>query len=293
MELKNLRTFQAVVDQGSYQKAGEFLGYTQSTVTVQIQQLEEELGVPLFERVGRRMVLTQVGEQALAQARELLQAADRLAQIGQQGKVLTGVLRVDMAESLLCYQMQPVIQRFRDLAPQVQLVIRNRSCLAISENLRSGSCDLGVCYTMDWNRDALTVETLEQEAELLLLAAPGFADTDFITPHQRKHVSFVIDEPDSLFRRQLEDYLRERDIVLDETIELWSNEAIKRCVMSNLGITFLPRSVVAQELAEGKLVELNAPISGTRNRVLYVRHKNRWITPAMELFIKILRETLS
>ena len=61
MELKNLRTFQAVVDQGSYQKAAEYLGYTQSTITVQIQQLEEELGVPLFERVGRRMVLNKPG----------------------------------------------------------------------------------------------------------------------------------------------------------------------------------------------------------------------------------------
>ena len=69
MELKNLRTFQTVVDRGSYQKAAEYLGYTQSTVTVHIQQLEEELGVPLFQRVGRRMTLTQAGEQALADTR--------------------------------------------------------------------------------------------------------------------------------------------------------------------------------------------------------------------------------
>ena len=78
VELKNLRTFQTIVDQGSYQKAADCLGYTQSTVTIHIQQLEEELGIPLFERTGRRMVLTQVGEQALSQARELLAAADRL-----------------------------------------------------------------------------------------------------------------------------------------------------------------------------------------------------------------------
>ena len=62
MELRNLRAFQAVVDQGSYQRAAERLGYTQSTITVQIQQLEEELGVPLFERVGRRMALTEAAK---------------------------------------------------------------------------------------------------------------------------------------------------------------------------------------------------------------------------------------
>ena len=116
MELKNLRTFQAVVDQGSYQRAAERLGYTQSTITVQIQQLEEELGVPLFERVGRRMVLTEAGERALPQARELLEAADRLLECGRMGRVPAGTLRVDMAETLLCYRMQPVIRAFRERA---------------------------------------------------------------------------------------------------------------------------------------------------------------------------------
>ena len=99
MELKNLRTFQAVVDQGSYQKAADALGYTQSTVTVHIQQLEEELGVPLFQRVGRRMTLTQAGEQALAQTRELLLAAERLSQLGLERQAPSGTLRVDMAET--------------------------------------------------------------------------------------------------------------------------------------------------------------------------------------------------
>ena len=67
MELKHLRTFQAVVDQGSYQRAAESLNYTQSTVTAQIQQLESALGVPLFERVGRRMRLTEAGNRAMPQ----------------------------------------------------------------------------------------------------------------------------------------------------------------------------------------------------------------------------------
>ena len=151
MELKNLRTFQAIVDRGSYQRAAEALGYTQSTVTIHIQQLEEELGLPLFQRTGRRMVLTQMGERFLPQTRELLLAADRLAQIGQEGREPSGVLRVDMAETLLCYQVQPVIQKFRRLAPQVRLVIRSRNCLDIAENVRSGACDLGVGYDMDWS----------------------------------------------------------------------------------------------------------------------------------------------
>lgn len=292
MELKHLCTFQAVVDQGSYQKAAEALGYTQSTVTVQIQQLEEELGVPLFQRMGRRMVLTQMGEQALAQARELLLAAERLSNLGQDGRTPAGTLRVDMAETLLCYRMQPVIQAFREQAPQVRLIIRSRNCLQIPENIRTGACDLGLGYDMDWNRELLAVEPLG-EAEIILLASPDFAEPDFTTPGQRKPVSLITDEPDSIFRRQLEQYFRERNIVLDETIELWSIETIKRCVISGLGFTFLPRFVAQDALADGRLVELSAPISGIRDPVLCARHKKRWVSPAMELFLRLLREQLA
>ena len=291
MELKNLRTLQAVAGQGSYQKAADYLGYTQSTVTVHIQQLEAELGIPLFQRVGRQMALTQIGERVLEQARELLLAADRLAAVGQEGSAPSGILRVDMAETLLCYKTQPVLQQFHKLAPQVRLIIRSRNCLDIAENVRSGACDLGVGYDMDWSRDVLEVEAMGKY-EVVLLASPEFAHPDFITPNQRKTASLVTDEPDSVFRRRLEDYLHSRSIALDDTLELWSIETIKRCVMSNLGFTYLPRFAVWEELAAGRLVELTAPISGVRFPALCARHKNRWVTPAMELFMKLLRDSL-
>ena len=293
MELKNLRTFQAVVDQGTYEKAAQALGYTQSTVSVHIQQLEDELGVPLFERVGRRMALTQVGEQALAQAREVLYAADRLTSVVQEGQRLTGTLRVDMPETMLCYQFAPVIKAFRAQAPHVRLILRNRSNLLTAESLRDGVCDLGLVITAEWHRDVLLIEDTGVRMDVALLAAPDFAEPDFVTPHQQKAVSLITDESDSLFRRRLEAYLRERDIVLDETIELWGTEAIKRCVMENLGVAYLPRGAVREELAQGRLVELAAPISGVQYPLLAARHKNRWVTPAAALCLRLMREQLA
>ncbi|WP_295766226.1 LysR family transcriptional regulator [uncultured Oscillibacter sp.] len=292
MELKNLRTFQAVVDQGSYQRAAERLGYAQSTITVQIQQLEEELGVPLFERLGRRMVLTEAGERILPQARELLLGAERLLESGREDGVLSGILRVDMAETLLCYKAQPVIRAFRERAPQVRLVIRSCNCMRIPINVRTGACDLGVGYDMDWDREALEVEPMG-EYDIVLLASPRFAEPDFVTPGQRKAASLVTDEPDSIFRRRLEAYLREREIELDVTLELWSIETIKRCVMSDLGFTYLPRFVAEEELADGRLAELGAPVSGVPAPALCAWRKGRWIAPAMELFLELLREALA
>lgn len=290
MELKHLRTFQTVVDRGSYQRAAEALGYTQSTITVQIQQLEADLKVPLFERSGRRMRLTEPGAQALSQVRELLAAAERLAELGRKDAAPAGTLRVDMAETLLCYQMQPVIRAFREQAPQVRLILRSCNCMRIPENVRTGVCDLGIGYDMDWNREALEVEPMESY-DLILLASPDFAYPDFVTPGQYKPVSLITDEPDSIFRRQLEAYLREREITLDVTLELWGIETIKRCVMSNLGFTFLPRFVAREELERGTLVELPIPISGPR-QTLCARRKGCWVSSAMDLFLRLLRENL-
>lgn len=292
MELKNLRTFQAVVDQGSYQKAANRLGYTQSTITVQIQQLEEELGVPLFERVGRRMVLTEAGEGMLPQVRELLLAADRLLECGRADRVPSGTLRVDIAETLLCYQMQPVIQAFRRRAPQVRLIIHSSNCIDMAENVRTGAFDLCLGYDIDWNREALEIRTLGNY-ETLLLASPDFARPDLITPERYEPVSRITGGPGSIFHRFLDEYLRERRLQLDSTLELWSIEGIKQCTMSGLGITFLPRFVVEEELADGRLVELDAPISGVSIPALCAWRKGRWITPAMELFMELLREELA
>ena len=91
MELKHLRTLQAVVDQGSFQRAAEHLGYTQSTVTVQIQQLEASIGVPLFQKAGRRMVLTETGMAILPQVRAILAASDVFWKPGGPGRPCRGL----------------------------------------------------------------------------------------------------------------------------------------------------------------------------------------------------------
>jgi len=288
MELRNLRTFQMIVDQGSYQKAAELLGYTQSTVTAQIQQLERELGMPLFERIGRRMVLTQFGESTLEKARTLLQLSEELLYM-RKGEGVSGVLRVDMAETLLCYRMQPVLREFRAKAPQVKLIIRSPNYLNIAENVRNGSCDLGVGYSMDWHCDPFLVENLGV-AHMALLASPDFPYYDFDEPNQNLAATFITDEPESTFRTSLESHFRQKEIKLEHTMELWSIETIKRCVVSNLGFTYLPRFIAKAELESGLLREIPFSMTDTPSQVLCIRHKNHFLSPAMELFIQILRE---
>lgn len=292
MELRTLITLKTIVEEGGYQKAADKLGYSQSAITAQIKQLEEELHIKLFERLGRNMRLTQQGQLVVAKAEEMMILARQIESIGKTAAELNGTLQIEIAETLLCHKMLPVIRAFRAAAPNVCLSIRMNNCLSIAHSVKMGSCDLGIDYDTDCYDNMFETKVLGQY-ELILVGSPLLKETDFITPFQKKSVSFVIDEPDSIFRLKLENYLRQNKIELEATIELWSIETIKRCVIENLGITFLPRFAAQEELEKGLLVELPCPINHTVTTAQCIWHKNRWISPEMALFLKLTGELLS
>ena len=110
---------------------------------------------------------------------------------------------------------------------------------------------------------------------------------------QKINTSLIINEVESIYRKIIENYFFDRNIFLNNTIELGSIEAIKKCVASNLGISFLPRFTVEEELENGKLKELNAGFSDAKITAIYAYHKNKWISPAMSLFIELVRENFN
>jgi DNA-binding transcriptional LysR family regulator len=112
-------------------------------------------------------------------------------------------------------------------------------------------------------------------------------------PNQKINTSLIINEIESIYRKILESYFFDNNIFLNNTIELGSIEAIKKCVASNLGISFLPRFTVEEELENGKLKELNVGCSDAKITAIYAYHKNKWISPAMSLFIELVKENFN
>lgn len=112
MELKYLNTFRMIVEEGGFSKAAERLNYTQSTITFQIGQLERELSVRLFEKIGRRMVLTKAGEDLLPYVDEVLSSIDRLQNFRNDLAECRGTLRIGVGETLLYSHMPAVLKEF-------------------------------------------------------------------------------------------------------------------------------------------------------------------------------------
>lgn len=144
MDIKYLQTLKTILETGSFQKAAFKLNYTQSTVTFHIQQLEQELSLKLFEKIGRKMILTQAGQDLLPHIEIILQETEQIQNYGKNLSEINGTLRIGMPDSLLCYKMQPLLNTFKKEAPNVQLIIQSLHCYEIREKVINGGIDMGI-----------------------------------------------------------------------------------------------------------------------------------------------------
>ncbi len=287
MELKFLKTFITIAEEGNFSAAAEKLSYTNSALTFQIDQLEQELAVKLFEKIGRKMVLTEAGRKLVPHAREVFEAVDRLQLIKEELSECEGQLRVGVAETWLCYRLPNALKAFVGKAPKARLYIRSMNCYDIRDALIDGTLDAGVFYAdVGGFGNSLTVSPLEK-VPVVLVGSPAIAARfhDFKTPGQQFKIPLIINEPNCIFRQIFEDYLKQNDIILDHTIELGSIATIKNLVQNDVGVTFLPRFAVKEELKNGSLTEIPTNVTHNELTIACARHKNKWGSPLLELFL--------
>ena len=289
MDLKYLNTFRTIVEEGSFTKAAGKLNYTQSTITFQIGQLEQELSATLFEKIGRRMALTKAGERLVPYVNEVLDSVSRLRCFEEDLALCKGDLRVGTAETQLCYRTPAILKEFHRQAPNARLYLRSMNCYEIRNELIEGTLDIGIFYDYVGGVDANLTTYPLGDFPLALVASPEVKKRypDFIAPNQRLLIPLIINEPNCVFRQIFEQYLRERSITLDHTIELWSIPTIKNLVKNEVGVSFLPRFAAQEELDNGTLVEINTEVSETELHAVCAHHKNKWISPLMRLFIDL------
>ncbi|HAJ7689123.1 TPA: LysR family transcriptional regulator [Escherichia coli] len=275
MDLRRFITLKTVVEEGSFLRASQKLCCTQSTVTFHIQQLEQEFSVQLFEKIGRRMCLTREGKKLLPHIYELTRVMDTLREAAKKESDPDGELRVISGETLLSYRMPQVLQRFRQRAPKVRLSLQSLNCYVIRDALL--------------NDDALNRRELGEQP-LVLVASPQIADVDFTEPGRHNACSFIINEPQCVFRQIFESTLRQRRITVENTIELISIESIKRCVAANIGVSYLPRFAVVKELECGELIELPFGEQSQTITAMCAHHAGKAVSPAMHTFIQCVEE---
>jgi DNA-binding transcriptional LysR family regulator len=242
MDLRHLQTFKTIAEEGSFVQAAERLQYAQSTITLQIQQLEEELGIELFDRKKRKIQLTAAGQMLLIHAHHVLNQLKQMQQdLSDLSAGESGTLRVGIIEPVARLYLTDVLRTFRARYPRIRLTIEVLSTIRTHEQIAADQLDLGIS-TPPPASAGLTFEPLLTEEMVLLLPCDH--------PLQKRAdiaLSDLCDEclllthPPCAYRSAIEQAFMARGLPLAVSVEIGSLEIIKQAVQQRLGVALLPQ----------------------------------------------------
>jgi DNA-binding transcriptional LysR family regulator len=294
MELRQLKTFIAVATQLNFNRAAVILNYAQSTISAQIKALEEDFGVPLFDRLGKRIVLTEAGQTLLRYARKMVSLEDEtFAQVSGQEKP-RGLLSVRAPQSISTYYLPAIIEIFQKQFPLTSLDISACAFHALQQELKSGITDVAFLLTDMISSKELHCEMLGRQA-LVIAAHPGHAlvARQAIQAEDLKGQTLLLPKYDCGYKMVFEQLLNERKVRAETVIEYNSIEAIKQCVLRGLGITILPETALRSEIEQKRLAALPWSEGQLETAVLMIWHKDKWVSPALKCFMDAARTSRS
>ena len=259
MEFRELSTFLQVAKLQSFSKAAKVLGYSQAAVTIQIKQLEQELGVHLFDRIGKQTSLTHQGsvfyDHAASIMRDIAQAKDAVS----HPQKLNGHLCIGTIESICASLFPSLLVYFMDKR----------------------------VYDVKWEK------VLEEPEEIVFAATADHPLAQRSEPLSLDDVlsyPMVVTEKNASYRLILEQYLAAMGKSLQPYLEIGNTDFILQFLKQNTGITFLPRFTVEKAVSEGYLRILSVKKFSIRTWRQILYHKDKWVTREMAEFIRLAQE---
>lgn len=292
MEFREISTFLQVAQQQSFSKAAKQLGYSQAAVTIQIKQLEKELGVHLFDRIGKQISLTHQGQifyrYAISVVKSMEQAKAAVSNVLDTSE-LNGRLCLGTIESICASIFPELLAEYHRLYPKVSISIMTDSPDILLERMNENAID--IVYLLDRQvYNSRWKKTLEIPERNIFAASPQHA----LAQEEREldldevlQFPFLLTEKDASYRYMLEQYLASTNRVIRPFLEIGNTEFIIRMLLKNMGISFLPEFTIRRELAQGQLKELK--VRGfhmqTWRQIFY--HKDKWVTREMQEFLRL------
>lgn len=290
MTLEQLRIFVAVAELEHMTRAAQALNLTQSATSAAIAALEARYAVKLFNRIGRRIELTDAGRLFVAEARAVLaRAAAAETVLADFADLSKGSLSLAASQTVGNYWLPPLIHRYQSQYPGISLSLRIGNTEQVAAWVIEGSADLGLIEG-EIDEPALAVQPVaDDELVLVVGAAHPWAKRRMIAPRDLKTVRWVLRERGSGTRAMFESALAKFGVAagdLDVALELPSNEAVRSAVAAGAGATVISKLVVSALLKTRALVALDLPLE--KRRFLILRHKERYQTQAVREFYRLV-----
>lgn len=288
--IRQLQIFATAAAHLSFARASEQLHLTQAAVSLQIKQLEELVGLELFERRGRKVLLTEAGEHLVRYAQQILGALrDADAAISALKGLRGGRIRVG-AVSTAKYFAPALIARFQQRFPGVRVALSVNNREVIVRELERNEIDLAIMGTPPQRFETKAVPFADHP--LVVIAPPShpLAHVRNIPLETLAVEHFLVREQGSGTRSSMERFFADRRFEAKIDGVMNSNETIKQAVMAGMGLALISRHTIGLELQTGRLVELDVAGLPLMRRWYVVQRAGRFVTPATAAFVEFVVE---
>ncbi len=293
MDSDRMAVFRAVARSGGFTAAGRALHRTQPAISHAIRGLEDEIGAPLFVRLGRSVKLTEAGRILLEHVDEAMASIDvARARIGALSELDAGTLRLGCSDTTACYVLPPVLRAFRAAHPNVEVRVTNETSDAILRGVAEGEVDLGL-VTLPAERAGVDVDRLCAREDVAILA-PAHA----LAARKRLRLRDLLGEPlllldrASTSRRWIDARIGDTGVTPHVAMELASIEVVKRFVALEFGVSIVPAVAVEREVRAGELVARSVFARAQRRGLGVARSSRAPLPPAAEAFLALSRSSL-
>lgn len=291
MELRNLITFTHVAELGSFTKAAELLGYSQSTISFQIKQLEEELGCLLFERINHTITLTDRGRELVSYAHQVLTLTDAFKEnLAKEGQ-LSGHIHIVTPDSICDNMINSHYIGFHKKYPHISIRFTTGDSALMLDMLDHNEAD--VIITLDgriYNKDYVIAKEEPLSMHFVASANSKFAGVNGLSVKDIVKEPFVLTEYGQGYRRVFDRELAKRSLEITPVLEIGRTDIITQILAQSDMISFLPDFVTRELTAAGTLCYLDVCDLKVDIWKQLIYHKNKWVSKSLKTFIDYVKE---
>lgn len=292
MEIKNLISFIQVAEQNSFTKAAEALGYSQSTISFQIKQLETELGCLLFERINHTITLTDKGEALLKYANSVNTLTEEFMENINSQKDFQGIIHFVSPDSVCEDMLLTNYQDFHKHYPNIDLKFTNADTQVMFDMLDSNEAD--AIITLDnhiYQKDYIIAKEEHVPMHFVANINSPFAGMKNLSIKDIADQPFILTEKGMGYRRSFDEEIAKKSIEISPILEIGRTDIITKLLEKNENcISYLPDFTTHKKVKKGKLVYLDVCDINVDIWKQLIYHKNKWLSNSMKAFLEYVKK---
>jgi DNA-binding transcriptional LysR family regulator len=293
MEIRQLKAFLAIAEAKTFTAGARRVNVTQAAISMQIRQLEEEVGLQLFTRTPRRVILTEAGEYLLERARKILREHDSaLAEIAEVAGAEYGRLRIGTASGTFAmHQLPGILQRVKEKFPNSELTVSSGTSQRLVDKMMHGEIDIAF-VSLPVDNANITTESIFSD-EIVAIGNPKhpLSKDKFISAAALAGEDLILGEQGGNTRRMIDEFFSAANVRPNITMELSRQEAINLMVENNLGVGMAGAKSVAREIRDGKLISWLIEGAEIKWELGLARLRGGHFSPIGKEFVRLCKES--